>query len=150
MDAPRTVVAAVAEDDRHDGLRRAAIERALADHATLILYDLDAGRDPLESPLPTEWSADGSDKEIADRLGPEELEAAGRHALADQVREARHAGVDAWGWLPEHDDQATLVQYAAGQSSPVILVPEDEPGLRDALEIEAEIIKVAPARASSR
>jgi hypothetical protein len=149
MDAPRTVVAVVAEDERHDVIRRAAIDRALADHATLILYDLDAGRDPLESPLPTEWSAEGTDEEIADRLGPDELESAGRHALANQVRDARQAGVDAWGWLPAHDDRQTLVQYAEGQSSPLILVPDDEAGLQD-IELEAEVVKVAPNRAASR
>jgi hypothetical protein len=149
MDAPRTVLAVVAEDDRHDVIRRAAIERALADHATLILYDLDAGRDPLESPLPTAWSAEGTDDEVADRLGPEELEAAGRHTLAEQVREARQAGVDAWGWLPDHDDRQTLVAYAEGQSSALILVPDDEAGLQD-VELETEAVKVAPAHAPSR
>src|SRR5918912_698113 len=76
MDAARTIVAVTGEDDRYTRVREEAIERALADHATLILYDLDAGRDPLESPLPTEWSAEGTDEDVADRLGPDELEAA--------------------------------------------------------------------------
>ena len=89
MDAPRTIVAVLGEDARYDALRSEAVDRALADHATLILYDLDAGRDPLESPLPTDWSAEGTAEAVADRLGPEELEAAGRNAIARQVRAAR-------------------------------------------------------------
>ncbi|HYL40984.1 MAG TPA: hypothetical protein VET90_06730, partial [Candidatus Binatus sp.] len=100
MDQPRTIVAVTREDDDRQDVRRAATRRALQAHATLILYDLDAGRDPLESPLPTEWSAEGTDEVVTDRLGPDELEAAGRHAMADQVRAARAAGADAWGWLP--------------------------------------------------
>jgi hypothetical protein len=144
MDAPRTIVAVVGEDDRYDPVRRTASERALADHATLILYDLDAGRDPLESPLPTEWSAEGTDEGISDRLGPEELEAAGRHAVAQQVRDARTAGIDAWGWLPQHDDGATLIAYAEDLVDPLVLVPEDEADLRDAIDVEGQVIAVGP------
>jgi hypothetical protein len=142
MDAPRTIVAVVGEDDRYDSVRRIGSERALQDHATLILYDLDAGRDPLESPLPTEWSAEGTDEAISDRLGPEELEAAGRHAVADQVREARTAGIDAWGWLPEKDDGSTLMAYTGDLVDPLVLVPEDETDLREAMDIEGQVIHV--------
>src|SRR3954466_7929044 len=144
MDAPRTIVAVVGEDDRYDPVRRSASERALADHATLILYDLDAGRDPLESPLPTERPAEGTDEAISDRLGPEELEAAGRHAVAQQVREARTAGIDAWGWLPEKDDRATLMAEAEGPGHPLVLVPDDEADLREAIDVEGEVIAVGP------
>src|SRR5256714_8086534 len=145
MDAPRTVVAVVGEDERYDALRRTAQARALEAHASLILYDLDAGRDPLESPLPTEWSAEGTEEAVADRLGPEELEAAGRHVIADQVRAAREAGIDAWGWLPEHDDKATLTAYADDLVDPLILVPDDEADLREAIDVTGQVIKVAPA-----
>ena len=150
MDAPRTVVAVVGEDDRYQGLIRKAIDRALAEHAGLIVYDLDAGRDPLESPLPTGWSAEGTADAVADRLDPEALEAAGRHVVARHVRNARDAGVDAWGWLPDHADQATLAKYVEGQSSSLIFLPDDEPGLRDGLDVEAEVVNVAPAGAPSR
>jgi hypothetical protein len=141
MDAPRTIVAVTGEDDRYARVRRTAARRALDEHATLILYDLDAGRDPLESPLPTEWSAEGTD-EVADRLGPEELEAAGRHVIADQVRQARSQGIDAWGWLPEDDDRGTLVSYAEKQVDPLVLVPDDEPDLGDAVDIEGLVVPV--------
>jgi len=140
MEAPRTIIAVTGEDDRYTETRDRAVQRALDDHATLILYDLDAGRDPLESPLPTEWSAEGTDDEVADRLGPDELDAAGRGAIADQVRAAREAGADAWGWLPEHDDRATLLEYAEAQPDPLILVPDDETELAEAGEIDAEVV----------
>ena len=142
MDAPRTIVAVVGEDSRYDALRRQAIERALADHATLILYDIDAGRDPLESPLPTEWSAEGTDEAVADRLGPDELEAAGRHWIAAEVRAARKTGADAWGWLPSSDDKEALSAYVDGLNDALILVPDDEPDLQDAVDAEAWIVRV--------
>lgn len=144
MDARRTIIAVTGEDDRYEPVRRAGLDRALADHATLILYDLDAGRDPLESPLPTEWSAEGSEEAVADRLGPDELEAAGRSAIAEQVRQARAAGVDAWGWLPERDDRATLSAYAGQQVEPLLLLPDDDPELREAADVEGEVVAVAP------
>jgi hypothetical protein len=144
MEPPHTIIAVTGEDDRYIEIREKAVQRALDDHATLILYDLDAGRDPLQSPMPTEWSAEGTD-EVADRLGPEELAAAGREVIADQVRAAREAGVDAWGWLPEHDDRATLLEYAEGQTDPLILVPDGEPELADAADIEAEVVETGEA-----
>src|SRR5262245_9377817 len=123
---PLTVIAVTAEDDRHAATRREAIDRAKAAHATLILYDLDAGRSALESPLPTEWDAEGEEEAVGDRLGPEELDASGRGTIADQVRGARADGLDAWGWLPASDDRETLVTYALQQPSPLVVVPEDE------------------------
>src|SRR5919198_5190269 len=103
-----TVIAVTGEDDRFAPVRKAAVDRALSEHATLILYDLDASESPLESPLPTDWSAEGTEDEVGDRLGPEELDAAGRAAIAEQVREARAKGVDAWGWLPNDPDREEL------------------------------------------
>lgn len=143
MDAPRTIVAVLGEDARYDALRSEAFDRALADHATLILYDLDAGRDPLESPLPTDWSAEGTAEAVADRLGPEELEAAGRNAIARQVRAARERGIDAWGWLPAHDDKDTLSAYVDDLAGPLILVPDDEPGLREAIAVEGQVVAIS-------
>jgi hypothetical protein len=123
----RTVIAVTGEDDRFEPVRRAAIDRASAEHATLILYDVDAETSPLEEPLPTEWSADGTDEEVSDRLGPEELEAAGRQAIARQVQEARSRGLDAWAWLPSDAGKDALMEYAARQPSPHVLVPDDDP-----------------------
>jgi hypothetical protein len=123
----RTVIAVTGEDDRFEPVRRAGVDRASAEHATLILYDIDAETSPLESPLPTEWSADGTDEEVGDRLGPEELEAAGREAIARQVREARGRGLDAWGWLPRDGGKDALMEYAARQPSAHVLVPDGDP-----------------------
>jgi hypothetical protein len=138
----RTVIAVTGEDDRYAPVRDQGVARALDEHATLILYDLDAGRNPLESPLPTEWSADGEEEAVGDRLGPDELEAAGRSPIAEQVRAAREAGVDAWGWLPENSDKETLLKYAANQPTPMVIVPDDEPDLVGSVGVDESIVHV--------
>ena len=122
----RTVIAVTGEDDRFGPVRRAAVDRARFEHATLVLYDLDASESPLESPLPTEWSAEGTEDEVGDRLGPEELDAAGRAAIAEQVREARADGVDAWGWLPNKADREELIAYASRQPGAHVMVPSGD------------------------
>ena len=121
--AATTIVAVTSEDDAHRDVRQAALERALRDGATLILYDVTAGENPLESPLPTEWSAEGTEDDVGDRLAPDELEAAGRASIARQVQDARDQGIDAWGWLPESSDRTTLLEYAVKLGSSVVLVP---------------------------
>jgi hypothetical protein len=130
-DGPLTVIAVTTEDDRHPDTRAEAMSRARDAHATLILYDLDAGRSPLESPLPTEWDSEGEEEAVGDRLSPDELDAAGRATIAEQVRLARAEGIDAWGWLPDAADREALIAYAAGQPRPLIVVPESEPELAD-------------------
>ena len=140
----RTVIAVTGEDDRFEPVRKAAVDRALSEHATLILYDLDASESPLESPLPTEWSAEGTEEEVGDRLGPEELEAAGRAAIADQVRGARARGVDAWGWLPNDAGREQLIAYASRQPGAHLMVPKGDEDLSLEDLPEAEVI-VSPA-----
>ena len=136
----RTVIAVTGEDDRYAGVRRAAIDRARDDRATLILYDLDAAGSPLESPVPTGWSAEGTEEDVGDRLGPEELEAAGREVIARQVEEARRAGIDAWGWLPSDKGRDALVEYAASLPGARILAPAGDPDL-DLTDLpEAELL----------
>jgi hypothetical protein len=136
----RTVIAVTGEDDRFEPTRRAAIERALADHATLILYDLDAVSSPLESPVPTGWSAEGTEEDVGDRLGPEELEAAGRQAIARQVRDARDQGLDAWGWLPSDRSRDALVEYAAREPAARVYAPQGDPDLDLGDLPEAELV----------
>jgi hypothetical protein len=121
-----TIIAVTTEDDRFAAARRAAVEQAREERATLVLYDIDAGGDPLESPLPTKWSAEGTDRRIGDRLGPNELEAAGRGAIARQVLEARRQGVDAWGWLPPHASPKALREYAERQPNALVIDPRAE------------------------
>jgi hypothetical protein len=130
----RTVIAVTGEDDRFEPIRRAAIDRALEDHATLILYDLDAPASPLESPVPTGWSAEGTEEDVGDRLGPEELEAAGREAIARQVKgfvflEApvgkdpdqrnyivSNAKIEATGWRPKFSLDRGIEELVKGFS----------------------------------
>jgi hypothetical protein len=121
----RTIIAVTGEDDRFESVRKAALDRALAEHATLILYDLDAPESPFESPVPTGWSAEGTEEEVGDRMSPEELEAAGRAPIAEQVRAARAKGIDAWGWLPKDKSRDELVAYAARQPGAHLVVPDD-------------------------
>jgi hypothetical protein len=142
----RTVIAVTGEDDRYEPIRRAAIERALADHATLILYDLDAPASPLESPVPTGWSAEGTEEDVGDRLGPEELEAAGRERIARQVRDARAKGLDAWGWLPSDTGRDALVDYAAREPAARVFAPQDDPDLDLADLPEAELVSTGARR----
>jgi hypothetical protein len=139
----RTVIAVTGEDDRLEPIRKAAIERALAEHASLILYDIDAVESPLESPVPTGWSAEGTEEDVGDRLGPEELEAAGRSAIARQVEAARAKGLDAWGWLPSDKSRDALVEYASREPSARVFGPKDDPDLDLGDLPEAELVPAA-------
>src|SRR6266699_3903933 len=58
--------------------------------------------------------------------------------LPRKVAAARRAGVDAWGWLPEHHGTDTMVDYAREQGADLVLLPEglEEPGLADRLKRE--------------
>jgi nucleotide-binding universal stress UspA family protein len=131
---PRTIIAVTTEDDRHVMVVDRAAGLAIETNATVILYDLDADMGALESPFPMASSGDGEEDRFGDRLGPNDLEAAGRHALADQVRVIRAAGINAFGWLPPKPDADSLVEYAARQGADLVLVSADDAGLIDALE----------------
>jgi hypothetical protein len=111
VDTAKVVLALTADDDRYADVRSAAEEVARQAGATLILYDWDA---PMlfGDPLPSVWSADGTDKAVPDRLDSEALDAAGRSAIADQVRGALGRGIEASAWLPSTRDAEALAQYA--------------------------------------
>lgn len=128
----RTIVVYSGEGDSYEGVRRRAIELARESRATLVFYDADAAS-PLESPLPTNWSAEGADDRIPNRLEPDDLEAAGRAAIAQQVRQARAEGVEAYGWLPSGADAQDLAKYAEEVGADLILMPAElkDPGLVD-------------------
>ena len=139
------IIAYTAEDDRFAPLRRAAVETAQAAQARLILYDIDAAQ-LLASPRPNEWSGDGADQEFPSLLMPDDLERAGRHAIATQVREARNAGVDAYAWLPAKKGADALAEYADEQGADLIMMPHamEEAGLFDRLR-GATVDKAAEA-----
>jgi nucleotide-binding universal stress UspA family protein len=128
----RTIVVYSGEGDRFEGVRRRAVELARESGATLVFYDADAAS-PFESPLPTNWSAEGADERIPNRLEPDDLDAAGRGSLADQVRQARADGVEAYGWLPSTADAHDLAKYAEEVGADLILMPAElkDPGLVD-------------------
>lgn len=119
--APATIVAVTGDEERKHVLDRA---QALANErqATVILFDRDADLGPLQSPLPTDWSADGEEEQFSDRLDPGDLERAGQAALGRQVQRLRDAGVDAYGWLPSTADAKSLTEYAAKQHADVVLL----------------------------
>jgi hypothetical protein len=137
---PGTIVAVVSEDGRYDGVRRRAIQRAQETGATLLLFDMDAGTDLLASPRPTNWSAQGEEEQFGDRLSPDHLEALGRQPIADQVRDARAQGIEAYGWLPENADRDALRDYAAGQAAGLVLVPAGEPELVEDIGAPVEVV----------
>lgn len=135
---PRTIVAVAAEDDRYEAVRTRATTLAQEQGLTVILYDLDAAG-MFASPVPTAWSG-GGERELTDeeagpreRLGPDELETAGRGRIAEQVRALRGMGVDAWAWLPTSSDARDLAAYAERQGATLVLVPRglEQPGLLD-------------------
>jgi hypothetical protein len=118
------VVVWTGEDDRYRPVRERATSLARERGASLILYDVDAAS-PLASPVPTEWASEGPDRGVPDRLDVQDLEAAGRAAVAAQVREARAAGTDAWGWLPQQATTEDLVEYARREGASVVVLPAD-------------------------
>jgi hypothetical protein len=134
MKSTATIVAVTG----HDRPRRRLLDRAESlgrdEGATVILFDRDADLGPLMSPLPTAWSADGEEEEFGDRLDPDDLEAAGQAALAEQVRGLRAAGVRAFAWLPSKVDAKSLAEYTVKQGAHKILISAEDQDLVDALE----------------
>lgn len=146
MDSTRarqaTIIVVTAEDEAHATVRKRAADVAARDHSTVILWAADATTSPLESPLPTNWSGDGGTEQFGDRLGPNDLIAAGHEALALQVGELRQKGVDAWAWLPDPADATHLATYATEQGATLVLVAKADEDLmadlRDADERAAD------------
>lgn len=121
---PTLVIAYVREDSRYAPVRLAAIDAARVPGAKLILYDADSAS-RMSSPLPTAWSGDNGERPFGDTLTPEQLEGAGRQELAEQVRQARSAGVDAFGWLASSRGTSDFTDYADAQGADLLVVPED-------------------------
>lgn len=131
-DDRRVLVAFISEDDELDHVRKAAVELAADQGLRLILYDRDAGSG-LSEPRPTWWSAQGEPEQYGDPLSEAELHKLGRPELAGKVAEARAAGVDAWGWLPDKRATSDLIDYAREHGAGLVALPAelDEPGLLD-------------------
>ena len=125
-----SVVAVTADDDRFAASRRAAMDLAEREDVELILYDWESPM-LLGYPLPSVWSADGTDTAVPDRLDEKALEAAGRAAIAAQVIEAKAAGLRASGWLPSERGADALLKYAQDHEAIGIVVPAD---LKDSID----------------
>ena len=150
--APTTVasvVAVTADDDRFVGTRYAAIDLAAREHAELILYDWDSPM-LLGDPLPSVWSADGTDTAVPDRLDEEALEAAGRASIARQVTEAKAAGVPAAAWLPSERGGEALVRYARDHHAIAIVVPTELSGEMGGLVADRSATRLADASGSEQ
>jgi hypothetical protein len=126
---PAAIVAVTSDDVSHAAVVKRAANVAQSAGSTVILWDRDASTSPLESPLPTDWSGEGEQEQFGDRLGPNDLVAAGREPLARQVGQLRQNGLDAWGWLPPHADAKHLAEYAADQGADLVLVSTDDTDL---------------------
>lgn len=113
--------------------------------ARLILYDTDAASRLGANPLPTWWSGDGLKEQFDNRLGPEELEKAGREELRDRVVNARTEGIDAYAWLPSRRGAKELAEYATEQRATLLIIPSDleKNGLTDWLKGQPSADKVA-------
>ena len=122
--AAGSIVVVAAEDDRFGGALRRATELAAKRGEPLILYDWDAPS-LLSEPLPTWWSSEGWDHQFPDRLDADQLETAGRGAIAAQVKRARESGVEAFGWLPSDHGPGALAVYAGAQGASIVVVPRD-------------------------
>ena len=120
--SPDVVIVVTGDDDRYAETREAAIDLAIERDAQLILYDWDAAT-VLGAALPTDWSADGTEEDVPERLDVGDLEAAGRAELGAQVEAATRRGIDATAWLPSSNGPEALLEYAERQGATVIVIP---------------------------
>lgn len=139
--SPTCIIAYTSEDDRYRAVLAAAEETARAANARLILFDSDAAS-RFSEPLPSNWSGEGAgDLFDSDTLTPEDLERAGRHAMAEKVRHARGLGIQAFGWLPKSKSAESIAEYADREDADLIMLPRDleEPGLMGRLQGEPSV-----------
>jgi len=143
--SPKVIIAYTSEDDRFRSVLEAAEETAAAADARLILFDADAAS-RISAPLPTDWSGEG-DRDLfgSDTLLPDDLERAGRHSFAEQVRHARNLGIEAFGWLPAAKDADAIAEYAEREHADLIMLPShlEEPGLLGKLKGESSVEEAA-------
>lgn len=121
---PSCIITYIGEDlEKYAPVINAGLEAAKAHGSKLIYYDAEAGG-RFGSPTPTFWSGD-RDKETPNELAPADLDAAGRTVIGALVADARAAGVDAWGWLPDSRGAEALHAYAEEHSADLIILPSD-------------------------
>jgi hypothetical protein len=116
------VIAITADDDQYIDCRKAAMDLAAEAKASLLLYDWDAAT-VLGDPLPSAWSGHQAPGNVPFELGPEDLERAGREAIARQVVEARARGLHAAAWLPATPGLDGFVEFARARGADTLVVP---------------------------
>ena len=131
------ILAVTADDDRYATTRAEATRLAAEQGWRLILYDWDAAT-ILGNPLPSNWSGEGAAEDVPSELDEAELEAAGRAPIANQVKQARRAGVPTTAWLPSEPGVGPLADYAREHGVGTIVVPRD-------LESAGELERIATA-----
>jgi hypothetical protein len=144
-DQPTTIVAVVSDDSTADPVVQRATELGVAPGTRVVLYDVGASGNALESPLPTEFASDGPDRGVRPLLTADDLEAAGQAPLARRVRALADAGIDAYGWLPDSDDVEDFATYArAIGTSHVLATPDLDPSPEDLAAAGFEVETVDP------
>jgi hypothetical protein len=123
--ADQPIIAVTAEDDRFGHARAAGLRLAQRDGLPLVLYNIDSAS-LFNEPMPSAWSAEGSGEQYGSRLTAEQLERLGRRPIAQQVAEARAAGVEAYGWLPSGHGPDPLAEYAQQQRARTVVVPAEQ------------------------
>ena len=118
------VIAVTADDDRYADVRQTAMEVAAKEHARLILYDWDAAT-VLGDPLPSAWSAEGTEDAVPSELDTSDLEAAGREPLIRQLREAEGKGIQTTAWLPSSPGPEALATYAREHHATTIVIARE-------------------------
>ncbi len=145
----------VATDDVSDGpsrgARMGAVGVAAAVGAQLVLYDRSA-ESYFVDPYPFPETPEG------DRpLEEQELRSLGREYLAEQVREARGAGVEARAWLPRRPGPKGMAEFLTRYPVGAVVLPDTmaNPSLldrvrRDVLERWVDVVRVPILLATSR
>jgi hypothetical protein len=143
MGTSESVIAVVSERNLSGAVVERAMARARERQAPLILFDVDARTSILESPLPTDWSGEGEEQLYGKRLGPRELEMAGRKSLAREVIRSRGAGVQTYAWLPDNPDAASLADYAREQHAGLVVLSAGQEPLTTDLGVPTEVVETA-------
>jgi nucleotide-binding universal stress UspA family protein len=121
----RCIVACTDSSGRYAAVREVATQQALESGARVIFYDVSQDSE-MADPRPNFWAGEG-EEEVYDRpLDPIAIEKLGFHELALQVQQARVAGVDAYGWLPNEPGGKGLAAYAQRENADLVLMPAGE------------------------
>jgi hypothetical protein len=121
---PTCIAAFVDEAGEYDHVARAAVDLAAEKSSRLILYDSSSAstwREPVASAV----SAEGVGDDVPALLREQELETLGHHPLAERVRRARAAGVDACGRLASDHGAEPFLEFSRTYGADLVLVPRE-------------------------